>query len=313
MVIDRGLFLRRTECFYNTRKKYYIDDNGEPVLYELMVSDRPCFSDGGNELSDWSKAVDNVEAYREAAEELLLGKLPKGGAFQPKPKGKAELLDASRRRARRKVFDYAICNRFDYFITLTLAPDKINRRDYRAVIKKLNTFLSNRVQRFGLSYLGVPEYHRDGSLHFHFAVGNGAEAFKLIDSGTVSVDGHKKPIKVSTADRLGIPDEQRHPVYNISDWSLGFSTAIPTYGDRGALAAYLSKELTKDCQKRLVNSGSIDKIGGRWYYHSNNLSKPLCVLGSSSYADSVGYSYDVQCDGGSFKVYKISSKGEILK
>lgn len=311
-MIENGLFMRKSECFSNARKKGYIDENGQFVCYELMVSSRPCFG-SGNELSEWSKALEWKLAYDEANRELFGDGFTPAKKFVPEKLSKAELLDCSRRRARRRIFDYAICNEWDAFVTLTLDAKQIDRNDYKAVIKRLNTFLSNRVQRRGLAYLGVPEYHKNGGLHFHFAVNNVRDAFSLADSGTVSIEGRKRPIKVSTADRLGIPDGDRHTVYNITDWKLGFSTAILTYGTRGALAAYLSKELNKDCQKRLAGTGAIDKIGGRWYYHSNNLKKPVVMYENVGFRELSRFSYSVHTDGGDFKVIKLNEQGELLR
>jgi hypothetical protein len=59
-----------------------------------------------------------------------------------------------------------------------------------------------------------------------------------------------------------------HVVYNISDWSLGFSTAIPLYGERAAAVAYVCKYVTKSPQK----------IGGRWYYSGGALQRADVVF-----------------------------------
>ena len=308
-MLENGLLLRKEEICYNTRTKYYISDSGEEVPYETMICSRPVFGDG-YELSEISKEVEYRLDYLSANEELFEYPFRSKRGYVPEKKTRAELLDQSRRRARRKIFDYCICNSFDLFITLTLSADEIDRSDYGAVIKKLNSFLGNRVRRNGLRYIGVPEYHKNGGLHFHFVTNS---RFKLIDSGCVAVDGNKKPMKVATADRKGIPLESRHTVYNIADWKLGFSTAIFTYGERGSLAHYLSKELCKDVQKSLAVNGSIDKIGGRWYYHSNNLNKPLCRYSNTPFKDIRGESYSVATDGGDFKVFKYSDNGEVLR
>lgn len=300
-----------TDVKYNCRIKYYQDDSGNLVPYEMMASNRQVFTCAGTELSEFSQALAWRLEYQAANEELFGDHPVYADGYQSAPKTKAELLDASRRRARRKIFDYCICNDFDLFITLTLDKSHIDRNDYGAVIKKINSFLGNRVRRRGLKYIGVPEYHQNGGLHFHFACTS--QAFRLVDSGTVSVPDRKKPIKVSTADRLGIPSFDRRTVYNVADWRLGFSTAIYTYGDRGALAHYMSKELCKDVQKRLAASGTIDKIGGRWYLHGGKLNKPICKLQNVNFRELVGASYEITTDGGDFKVYKFGNSGEVLR
>lgn len=308
-MLENLVLLRADEVRYNTRVKGYYDEVGNYVPYEVMTCSRPIFG-SGLEVSDYTKSVEHQLAYRAANEELFghnHGYNNKG--YVPKKSSRDDLIDSARRRARRKIFDYCICNRFDYFVTLTLDSKMIDRSDYGAVVKKLNNFLGNRVRRHGLKYIGVPELHKNGGLHFHFAMTGGG--FRLVDSGTVSVDGRKRPIKKSTADRLKIPLEQRHTVYNIVDWKLGFSTAIRTYGERGALATYLSKELCKDVQKN-NKRGIVDKIGGRWYLHGGDLCSPVCRLDNRDFRSASGESYDISTDGGDFKVWKLDSQGQVL-
>ena len=301
----------RSDCFYNSRTKYYTDSEGNLIPYETMISSRQVFSDGGNEVSEYTQRLDSLIDEAAAMRELFGGEPVYQSSYKSAPLSRSDSLDASRRRARRKIFDYCICNDFDIFVTLTLDKSLIDRNDYGAVIKKLNVWLDNRVRRKGLKYIGVPEYHKNGGLHFHFAMTS--NAFKLVDSGTVSIEGHKKPVKVSTADRWGVDVAKRHTVYNVVDWRLGFSTAIFRYGDRGAFAHYLSKELCKDVQKSLVDSGSIDKIGGRWYYHGGKLCKPHVVYFNSPFVEARGCSYEISTDGGDFRVYKYNRQGEVIR
>lgn len=310
MSLDRTILLDNTDCFYNTRTKYYIDRNGYEVAYEVVTANRQIFKASGAELSELSKNIDWRLEYDRVNAELFGDSYGDSRNYIPEPHSKEYYLDCSRRRARRKIFDYIICNDFDCFITLTLDKELIDRSDYGAVIKRLKDFLSNRVKRKGLIYVGVPEYHKKGGLHFHFCVNS--SAFNLVDSGAVSVDGRKRPIKVSTADRLGVPLEDRHTVYNVTDWKLGFSTAIMTYGDRGALAHYMRKELDKDCQKRLSPDGFVEKIGGRWYFSGGKLKKPIVRLENRNFKELDGFTYEVNCDGGEFKFFVLDKNGVVL-
>ena len=138
-----------------------------------------------------------------------------------------------------------------------------------------------------------PELHKDGSFHFHFLCN--ASALKLVDSDTVIVKGHKKPIKNKTADRYGVPLDERRTVYNISDWSLGFTTAVKTYGSIEAVAHYIGKYITK-------SEGG--KVGGRWYYSGGKLQRPVLTYQRVSFNDFDNYTYSFDCSGGRFKVVK---------
>lgn len=158
-------------------------------------------------------------------------------------------------RAKRQVFDLAACNDFDLFITLTLSPDKIDRYDYKAAVKKLSQWLDNRVRRNGLFYVLVPEYHKDGAIHFHGLINSAA--VKLVDS-------HHRDRKNGKV------------IYNVADWTVGFTTAEKLTGDYAAVCHYISKYVTK----QVAHEGT---IGGRYYLHGGKLSSPVYKPFSADY------------------------------
>lgn len=173
----------------------------------------------------------------------------------------AEGTERARRRARQHVSDLIKCNSdMDVFFTLTIAPDAVTesgqavgRTDYDAINKKLQQWLSDRVRRRKMKYVAVYEYHEknvceDGkhAIHVHGVCNH--DALNMADSG------HKY------RDKAG----HWHHIYNVSDWTLGITTAMYTYGDRWAAAAYISKYIYK----------SERPVGGRWYMHSHNLQEP---------------------------------------
>ena len=278
------------ECKYNLRTAYRKLPDGSLVPYEVMVCNRYIFNPDGVKRSAYARKLDYWDEYRAAHEEIFNGVLTESHRLVLPP-DKAANIERSRRRAARAVRELILCNDFDMFVTLTLDADKIARDDYGAIIKKLNAYLDNRVRRNGLYYVGVPELHKKGGIHFHFLCNS--SALQLVDSGTVSVKGRKRPIKVSTADRQGIPLDERQTVYNIADWSLGFTTAIYTYGSQNAVARYVGKYLTK---------GTGSKIGGRWYYSGGKLTRAVYKYDKVDFDAFDNYSYGFDCDGGSFKV-----------
>lgn len=80
-----------------------------------------------------------------------------------------EKLDNNIARARTRVFEYAVCNDFEYFITLTINGDKLDRYDLNGYIKKLGQFIRNYRRDYGanIQYLLIPEKHKDGAWHLH--------------------------------------------------------------------------------------------------------------------------------------------------
>ena len=178
------------------------------------------------------------------------------------PEAKAEDLERSMRRARAKLRRLALANDFKYFVTLTLDPAKVDSHDGAAVVKKLNAWASNAVQRQGLRYLLVPERHKKGGIHFH---GFFNDALPAVDSGTIRVPWAKKPKRPrSAAERDEWLDAGGRVVYNLPNWTLGFTTAMELYGDYPAAVAYVCKYIGKDGTKP----------AGRWYYSGGDLAEP---------------------------------------
>lgn len=218
------------QIFYNSKVKCYPDGS-----FKQTVASRPVFKESG-----WEPASD-----------VMSIKIPK-------PKDMTnESRDDSIRRAKNKVEDIIRLNDFDYFITLTFDQKKINSFSPKEVLNKVKAFFSNHVQRHGAIYVLIPEHHKKGAIHLHgFIKGD----FKLSDSGTVKVKGHK-PIKPKTAERLGISKEQWQTVYNLSQWSYGFSTAVKIPdSERAYVSKYITKYITKD----------VEKIFGKFYLAGGN-------------------------------------------
>lgn len=78
-------------------------------------------------------------------------------------------LDNNISRAKSKIFEYAFCNDWDYFVTMTIDEDKLDRYDLQTYVKKLGQFISNYKKNHGskIKYLLVPEKHKDGAYHLH--------------------------------------------------------------------------------------------------------------------------------------------------
>jgi hypothetical protein len=244
----------------------------------LMVADRPIFRVPG-----WERALDaplDVPFNGHLHDIDLLRRYMNGEAIADIIAEAVEGYEAiqkanserSMRRARNAVRDYGLCNKFDYFVTLTLDENMINRYDIKEVTKKLNIWLNNQVKRKGLKYILVPELHKDGAIHFH---GFFNDVLPMDDSGTMTKSGHIKPRRPrSAAERQRMIKDGWSIVYNLPAWPYGFTTAIPLYGERRAAVAYICKYIGKDAEKT-------GKIGGRWYYSGGGLDKPERAFGNA--------------------------------
>lgn len=169
------------------------------------------------------------------------------------------------RRARRNAFDLIMCNpALDAFVTLTYSPEKVgDKASYDDCYRYLRTWLSNGVQRRGLKYVCIPELTKRGDVHFHL----------LANSAALKLERARNAKTGRAMSRHG------DPVYNLTDWGAGFSTAQLIRrrqdGDdeRAAVAKYMFKYMTK-------NFGA--KVGGRYMLHGGALALPYV-----EYADNV--------------------------
>ena len=166
------------------------------------------------------------------------------------PKG--EDLERSMRRARAKLRRLALANEFRWFVTLTIDPEKCDSFDGAAVVKKLNAWCSNMVQRKGLRYILVPERHKSGRIHFH---GFFNDCLEVVDSGHT--------------------DKQGHRIFNLPQWALGFTTAIELYDDYVKAVGYVCKYVGKQGEKP----------AGRWYYSGGDLQEPSVTYAEISPAE----------------------------
>lgn len=246
------------------RAKFYPDEDGRFHLVEQMVCSNFIFNPDGLEAD----FIHSSCVKHTTSEE--------------------EKIERSRARAKSKLYDLIMCNHFDYFVTLTLSPESVaDRSDYSEVIRRLNVFLGNRVRRKGLVYVGVAERHKKGGVHFHFLTN---DVLALESSGTFLAPGRKRPVKESTLIRLGVQLSDCRTVYNVTDWRIGFSTAIALDGNRQAVANYIGKYLTKG-----------EKVGGRWYLSGGELHHPRFEYARIDY-DTFDPDFKFECPSGEFLV-----------
>lgn len=220
-------------------------------IADIMACSDPVFGAKGWEDADaWARGPGHGKGRGKGR-----GKGPAEDHVRLSPDPETEDLRRSMRRARAKVRRIALANEFKYFVTLTLDPMKVDRESGEAVVKKLNAWCSNMVQRKGLQYVLVPEYHKKGGIHFH---GFFNDALTVVDSG------HK--------------DRQGHAIYNLPGWTLGFTTAIELYDNYARAVGYVCKYIGKQG----------NKPAGRWYYSGGDLREPEITYAEMSPAELLG-------------------------
>ena len=148
-----------------------------------------------------------------------------------------EKLAQSLSRSRATVFELAICNQWDYFVTLTIDGQKYDRSNLRIYMKSFSKWLNNYnyQNQSDIRYLLIPENHQDGSWHMHGLL----SAVPLSDLKLFTLQDH-------------LPYRLRKKISSgrsIYDWpryrsAFGWSVAEPIMS-KEACAKYITKYITK--------------------------------------------------------------------
>ncbi len=171
---------------------------------------------------------------------------------------KDHVSDVSLKRTRKKVYDYAKSNEWQWFVTFTFSPDKVNRYDYDECTKYLSKWFNNLKRSSpALSYLVVPEQHKDGAYHFH-GLFSGINERQIVWTG-------KYVVKRVPGNRSKFV-RTKEKIYKIGSYKLGWMTATRVR-EMEKVTSYITKYITKDMLNGLH--------GRKRYWCSRNLVLPL--------------------------------------
>ena len=166
--------------------------------------------------------------------------------------------EVSIKRTKKKVYDYAKSNEWQWFVTFTFSPDKVNRYDYDECTKYLSKWFNNLKRSSpALSYLVVPEQHKDGAYHFH-GLFSGINERQIVWTG-------KYVIKRVRGLRSKFV-RTKEKIYKIGSYKLGWMTATRVR-EMEKVTSYITKYITKDMLNGLH--------GRKRYWCSRNLVLPL--------------------------------------
>lgn len=135
-------------------------------------------------------------------------------------------------RTKNSIYNIARSNEWQWFITLTFDRNNTDASDYDMITCRLHTFMNNLQKRKcpDMKYLIVPELHKDKqNYHFHGLL-SGVENLRFCFSGHF--------------------DDKDNPIYNITDWKYGFTTATKVKDSQKA-SSYITKYITKDTDIKL--------------------------------------------------------------
>lgn len=176
---------------------------------------------------------------------LIIPKPKKGRTVnRSSEKPSDDAITESLRRTRTTIFDYALSNDFEYFVTFTFNPKKIDRYSIDETFNTMKYWL-NRQKKHSpdFAYVIVPEFHKDGAIHFHALIR--------------AYNGDMKPTKIF---------QNGKRVYNVTGFTSGFTNAQKMDDNQEKTAGYITKYITKD---------TINRFNKRRYWASKNLQKPI--------------------------------------
>ena len=167
-------------------------------------------------------------------------------------------------RARNTIFEYASCNQFDYFITLTIHDKKLkvpeDRNDINKLYKQVGQwFRDYKKKNKEFQYVILPEQHKKGGWHFHGLVKGIPETDLIPFSKSHPGGGYiMKKLK-------------EDPNAKIFDWipwakKWGFNDIEPIQ-NKTAVEKYITKYVSKGL------GASIKTVNAQMYYCSKGLKK----------------------------------------
>ena len=180
-----------------------------------------------------------------------------------------EKLDNNLSRARSKVFEYALCNDWEWFVTFTLDQQKYDRFNLKGFIKDLSQFIRDyrKKHHVDVKYLLVPEKHSDGAWHMHgFLKGLPQEHLK--EFSTSDHIPYKILVRLQAGKR----------VFSWSAYSdkFGFSD-IEAIENHEASSKYITKYITKDALRTISELGAHMYYGSKGLNHSEIITKDMML------------------------------------
>lgn len=180
-------------------------------------------------------------------------------------------------RAKNRVFELALCNPWNIFLTFTLDPRKYDRDDLQKFQKDISQFIRNynRNHSLNIKYLLIPEEHKKGGWHMHgFLMGLPDEYLRLF---TLS---EKLPKYIREKLKSG------QAVYEWEPYRKKFGFCdLEEVRDEFAASAYVTKYITKDLDRTVKESGA------HLYYCSQGLKRSAVVFRGKA-NDGLTYDYE---------------------
>ena len=162
-------------------------------------------------------------------------------------------------RAKSRIFELAMCNPWDHFATLTISPDKYDRKNLKKFHADNAQWLRNYNTKHGtnIKYLLIPEQHKDGSWHEH-GLFHGIPQSHL----TLFTLDQKLPYEIRKKLKEG------RALYNWEAYAAKFGyCTIEAVQNHEAVSKYIMKYITKGLTR------CVTELGAHLFYASKGLQR----------------------------------------
>lgn len=216
--------------------------------------------------TDYGNGMIEIAAYRSPRLRCIeSSRMPCDREAETSDKAQEERTHCQLYSIRRKIKGYALANSFQWFVTLTFNPEKVDSFDYETAkdtLLKWCRWMRDTYESIKFDYLIVPELHKSGAVHFHGLMGN-------IPASFVEATNPKTGEPVIRHGRQ---------VYNLKDWKYGFSDCEKIESPERA-ASYITKYVTAALltDKKMYNK--------KRYFNSQGLKRPIVTFAMSDNAD----------------------------
>ena len=165
-------------------------------------------------------------------------------------------------RSKKSVKELALCNDFNYFVTITIKND-YNRYNIDNAFYFLTKFCKKYKRKFSnFSYLFIAEYHKDGAIHFH--------GLCFISSNARDFDLYPRTIKNQKDNKF------YHYFSSFIFDDFGRNIFEPIFS-KDKISSYILKYITKDCLRtsthRLYKCSRGLKHADKTYYNNEKLNE----------------------------------------
>lgn len=173
-------------------------------------------------------------------------------------------LEASISRARKVVFELALCNEWKWFASFTIAKDKFDRFDFKKYYSAFKEFIKHRSSVLGvpIPYLLVPELHKDGAWHMHGFFTSAIDSL-LVPFQELLAAGQNVPVILALDGYYNMPVYQKR---------FGFCS-FGLIQDKIAVSHYVIKYISKSFGSNAA------KVGANLYYCSHGLMRSQSLGG----------------------------------